>query len=173
MASHSGQDSDKRKVMANSEARIYSLNNTYLTQQQKAEVESVYQFPIGIFAYPFVISALVFDQSFLSAFLIASLFSAAAWLAARFFSGRIFFYIGLICGGWIATVLQLGLAGWAATETRYGVAVFTALHAFGITSLLTIGMWLWTFSSRRIHPKYGIAKRLFGVTFPFEGDLQP
>jgi hypothetical protein len=160
-----------RAANAHAEATVYSMNNPYLTASEKAQVEAVYQFPIGIFTYPFVVNAVAFDQTFWVAYLNASFVAFLAWCAARWLPGRPFFYIAFLYAGWVGTLIQLGFAGWAALEGRYWVAGFAALSAIGIASFLTIGMWLWSFSYRRINPKYAIAKRLFGIEFPFEKDL--
>ena len=161
-----------RKAAARAEATVYSLQNNYLTTDQKAKVEAVYQFPLGVMHYALAFFALWLRYPLWNAFLAASVVGAVAFLAARFLPGRLFWTVGLLFGGNISTLIVLALAGVAVWMGLYWVAVYLALAGFGLTSFVELPMWLWTWSSRqRINAKYGIAKRMFGVTFPFEAEL--
>jgi hypothetical protein len=165
------RDRIHRQASAHAEASVYSLNNTYLSQWQKAQVEAVWQFPIGVFAYPFVVTAVALDQSFWVAYGVATVFSAMAWLIASRAPAKPLVAVSFLYAGWIGMLIHIALAVWALVEGRLAVAIFTGLDAIGLASFLTIGMWLWSATSRRMNPKYAIAKRLFGIEFPFEKDL--
>jgi hypothetical protein len=93
-----------------------------------------------------------------------------AWAFARFMPGRIFWPIGLLFGGWGVTLILLALAITAAAIARWDVAIFLGLASIGITSIVELPMWLWA-TSKKLNPKYAIAKRMFGMTFPFESIL--
>lgn len=96
-----------------------------------------------------------------------------ALLAARFLPGKLFWPIGLLFGGNVSTIINLFLAGLALWMGRWEVAIFMVAAAFGIASFIQPPMWLWAITrSDRINPKYGIAKRMFGTSFPFEADLR-
>jgi hypothetical protein len=160
-----------RHAQAHAEATVYSLNNPYLTTTQKWKVEAVFQFPIAVFAYAFAVFALAQGQSIWMAYVSATIVSAGAWALARFLPGKFFYPLSIGFAGGGYTVVCLVLAALAAFQQRWGVAAFMGLSAFAITSFVAAPMWLWTITAGRLHPKYGIAKRLFGVTFPFEAEL--
>ena len=148
----------------------YSMNNPYLTRLQKAEVEAVYQFALGAFGYGFASFSLTMHQSLLSALGDAALLSAVAWLVSKEMMGsKAFRTAGFFFAGIFATVAQLALAGYAAFVGEYVVAAVLCLCAFNLHALVTPPLWLWAiFYSGGLHPKYRIAKRLYGLEFPFE-----
>jgi hypothetical protein len=157
---------------ARAEASYYSLNNDYLTTEQKAMVEAVYQFPGGAMNYAIAIMTLWMGYTLWDAFIYGSGVGVIAFLAARFLPGRLFWPIGLIFGGNGSTVIKLGLAAYALWLGLYGVAAYVALAAFGLTAIVELPMYLWTYSMRRrINAKYGIAKRMWNITFPFEAHI--
>jgi hypothetical protein len=158
-----------RKASARAEASVYSLNNTFLTTPQKAQIEAVYQFPLGVMHYALAIAGLAMSYPFWTAWLAASAVGVVAWLLARFLPGRLFWPIGLAFGGNVSTVVCLALAITAGVMGRYGLAAYLALAGLGLTALIEAPMWLWS-TSRGMNPKYRIAKRMFGVTFPFENE---
>lgn len=160
----------RRKAAARAEATVYSLNNSYMTQEQKAKVEAVYQFPFGLLDYALAFFSLWLKYPMWNAWLAASAVGIAGWIAARFLPGRLFWPIGLVFGGSISTLISIAFAITAVVMGQYGVAIYLGLAAFGITSIVEVPMWLWS-AGRRMNPKYGIAKRMFGITFPFESEI--
>lgn len=152
---------------ARAEATVYSLNNPYLTQREKVMVEAVYQFPMGVQHFAFAYFALWMGYSFWEAWLSSTAVGVAAWILARFLPGRLFWPIGLVFAGTINTVLILALAVAAIVVGRYGIAAYLAASSFALTSFIEAPMWLWS-ATRQMNPKYLIAKRMFGTTFPFE-----
>lgn len=163
----------QRLAQARTKAAIYSLDNPYLTLEEKTRVEAVYQFPLGVFILAFAYCALALDQSFWSAYGYATLLGMAAWLLCWAKPDiKVFLWAAFIHAGWIGTIIDLAIAGYALYERRWGVAVFVGLEAFGLMALLIPPMWAWSlFGGRRLNPKYTIAKKLFGTVFPFERDL--
>jgi len=159
------------RASAHAEASVYSLNNPYLIPTQKAAVEAVYQFPLGAMSFAFGCLALAADQSLMAAYLNASFIGALAWALASFGPTKLISRIGFITGGWVATLIDIALAAWAAYEQRWAVAGIMATTAFGITSIVMSPTWLWSSQGKGMNPKYRIAKRLFGLVFPFERHL--
>jgi len=160
-----------RKAAARVEARLYSLENAYMTQEQKAKVESVYQFPSGVFDYSFALFALWQHLPIWPSFVGASVIASTAWLFARFLPGRLFWPLGIFFSGNVAMLICLLAAGYAMLVHLYGVAVFLVLAGYGATTFIEAPSWLWNLTSRGMNSKYGIAKRMYGITFPFETDL--
>lgn len=91
---------------------------------------------------------------------------------ARFLPGRVFYPISLFFAGTGYAVICVALAIFALVEARWAVAAFLVLSSVGVTGLVEAPMWLWTVTAGRLNPKYGIAKRMFGTTFPFEAELE-
>ncbi|QTN19911.1 hypothetical protein HZ989_02190 [Brevundimonas sp. AJA228-03] len=160
------------RAKAHAEATVYSLNNSYLTQHQKASVEAVYQFPLGLMGFAYGLLALGSDQTWLNAYWNASFLGALAWAFAAYGPTGFVAKIGFLTGGWAATLLDLALAAWALYEHRWLIAGLLAGTAFGLTSPAMLPTWLWAWQGKGMNIKYRIAKRLFGVNFPFEHHLR-
>lgn len=153
------------------ESQIYSLNNSYMSQKQKAMVEAVYQFPLGTMNYMIAFIALYGGSSLWTSFFWATIISLFAWIAARFLPGRLFWPIGLLFGGWGFTLICWTLTAISIAISRWDVGMYLLLASFGFTSFIQLPMWLWFIKwnrGKRMNPKYMIAKRMFGVVFPFE-----
>ena len=161
-----------RRAAAYAESAVYSMNNSYLTKVQKAYVESLYQLPLGVFSYSFL-AMLAFGKpgNYLEAFLVAaftsSCFAVAVWVEAS----MAWVKIGFIFAGPAATLVNLVLAGYLGYQGNWvGVGLGLAA-ALGVLALIAPSTFLFTIFSRRMHPKYMLAKKLFGIRFPFEDDL--
>lgn len=155
------------EASAHAEGTVYTMTNTYLSRTQKSMVEAVYQFPLAVMGYAFGLLTLLADQSIYFAFLNASFIGGLAWLLARY-KGRYVAPVGLYMGGWIETVINLAMAAYALYLQRWGLAAIFVLGALGATSVVMLPMWLWGVTSKGLHAKYAIAKRMWGMTFPFE-----
>jgi hypothetical protein len=173
MSDEATRDEMSRKATAHAEATVYSLNNTYLSRFQKAEVEAVYQFSFGIFTYAFAALALLADQAFWTAYLNATFIGALAWMLSRFVMvGKVYLPLSLILAGNGGMVVHLAISAYALFERRWGVAAFVGFEAFGLMAIFILPNWLWPmFFGGRMNPKYRIAKKMFGIEFPFERDL--
>lgn len=154
---------------AKAEGLTYSMANPYLTPIQKAQVEAVYQFPLGVMGIAFSLLTLVAHQSILNGYLNASFVGFLAWLAARYLPGRLFFIpVSIVTGGWGQTIIQLAFAGFALWQQRWALAAILMASAFGLTSPVELPMWLWHMAAGGIHAKYAIVRRMFGPVFPFQ-----
>lgn len=161
-----------RHAVAYAEAQTYSLNNNYLTKAQKAQVEAVCQFPIGLFGY-LLLGHLAFaePQSYLTAFIFAAACSAVVAIPWWYMANTTIAKAGFLFAGGVTTVIELGFAvylGYHGYWPAVGIAVASAL---GLLVMIAPSMWIYSLLSRNMNPKYRIAKKLFGVNFPFEKDL--
>jgi hypothetical protein len=159
------------KAGARSEASVYSLNNPYLSRQQKAQIEAVYQFPIGAFEYSLIAVLIIRGFSgWLDAYLVACAVSVPVWAVSWFIPGRLVAAVGTLFAGNFSTIGCLVLAGFAAFHGQYIVAGIAVAIAFlgGVLAIVSPPMWLFSFFSRGITAKYRLAKKMWGTVFPFE-----
>ncbi len=165
------REESHRNAMAYAEANTYSLNNPYLSREQKAGVEAVYQFPLGAFTYSLGFFALGGGAAFWNAYFSACMACVLAMFACMaLMRAKWFVLSGTFFAGSLAMIIHLGIAAYALFEGRSGVAAFVGLQAFGLMAFFIPSMWLWpVFVGGGMHPKYRIAKRMFGIVFPFEG----
>lgn len=163
----------RRRAKAYSEAKTYSLTNSYLSTKEKALVEAWFQIPIGIFNYV-MLGLLAFDpgRGFWRSYMIAGIFSACAAIVLRFYSPLpLLLPLGTLLVGWLETVIALGFAAYFAYSKNWLLVVFAVVCGFGVSAIIAPGLWIYTLASRRMHPKYAFAKRKFDITYPFEADL--
>ena len=161
-----------RHAAAYAEAVVYSMNNAYLTREQKAFVEAVYQTPLGVFGYVLLGHlAFVEPRSYWVAFLVAAICNAVLavpwWLGANTTIAR----VGFLFAGTVTTVMDLGFAAFFGYQGDWLAVGIAVASAFGLLTLIAPSTWIYNVLGRGLHPKYRIAKRLFGLEFPFERDL--
>jgi len=161
-----------RRAAAYAEAVVYSMNNTYLTKLQKALVEAVYQTPLGVFGYMLLGHlALVEPRSYWVAFLVAAICNAVLAVPWWFGANTALANVGFFFGGTATMVIELGFAayfGWQGDWMACGIAIAAA---FGLLTFVAPSTWIYNVLGQGMHPKYRIAKRLFGLEFSFERDL--
>lgn len=170
------------KAMAMTEATVYSLNNPYMTRLEKAQVEAVYQIPYGVMDYTIIYFLLIYhfppgQFPFGTAFIIGTMVSAGAWGICLHIPPKLALALSFVLCGNVRTLVCVAAAAICAWSGRYGGAVYLGLAAFGITCPIQLPMWLWMWGwiwspYQSMHFKYKIAKRLFGITFPFEQHLK-
>ena len=161
-----------RRSAAEAEATVYSLSNSYLTANQKSLVEAVYQLPAGVFGYVLLgYLAFIEPRSYITAFLFAAICNAAVSIPWWFVANTNLAMMGLAFAGYAAQVIHLGFAiyfGYQGAWLSTGIAVASM---FGLLAFITPSLWIYTYLGRGMNPKYRIAKKPFGMTFPFEKDL--
>jgi len=170
------RESIDQQATAYAEANVYSLDNNYLSQDQKLEVELWYQLPgnvmflsfilvaiwsvlIGplswsmIIGIPFAVNVTVgllnwqfYNKSFLFKLYRTALHSWTLYLVG-FSAAAFLFYKGAIVLAIISLVAPLGLLA------------FVEPHLF-FYPMLT--------KQYRMHPKYAFFKKFYEVEFPFE-----
>lgn len=155
------------KCEVSAEARLYSLNNQYLTQRQKDMVEVVYQFPLVVQHYALALFCLWMNYSLWHSWLWSTGVGIAAWMLAIFLPVRWLWPVGLVFSGKGSTLLTLAFSVTAVVMRQYSIATYLAAASLALTSFIEAPLWMWSASSR-MHPKYVIAKRIFGTKFPFE-----
>lgn len=156
---------------AYTEASVYSLNNPYLSRMQKVIIKAVFQLLIGVFSYAFIVMLIVNGAGgWFNAYLTASAVSIPFWAISWFIPGRFTASLGTFFAGSFCTIGCLVLAGIAAYQGLYVVAGIAAIISIGGNPLLLISppMWLYNIFSKELDPKYILAKKMWGVIFPFE-----
>jgi hypothetical protein len=161
-----------RHAAAYAEAVVYSMNNAYLTREQKAFVEAVYQTPLGVFGYVLLGHlALMKPRSYWIAFLVAAICNAALAVPWWFGANTALANVGFFFGGTVTMVIELGFAAYFGYQGDWLAVGIAIAAAFGLLTLIAPSTWIYNALGRGMHPKYRIAKRLFGLEFPFERDL--
>jgi hypothetical protein len=161
------------------EARVYTLNNPYLTSAEKTEVELWFQLPIHFALLTFLFCA------------VFSVYRPLNWLsligiplAVDFVSGALlwlFYRRKVILGvyavlthNWILWFATLSAAIWLLISGHYLLASATILAKLIFGALLGLPhMLLYSALSRRYRmaAKYAFFKRFYGHTFPFETEI--
>jgi predicted outer membrane lipoprotein len=164
-----------QKAGAHAEATVYSLGNTYLSQEEKIEVELWFQFP-GNISLVTMLTCLVYSSYLPLSWswiigipLIANcLFGIINWFA---YSKKLLrgIYLSIFHSFvlWILTFVAIVLL-------VINGAYLKALLAFFLKLFLIVffepHMLIYSFLSRKygMHPKYAFFKRFYGYEFPFE-----
>lgn len=173
----------------NKEANRYELNNNYLTQKQKVEIELIYQMPLGLgesvfILYLILLGASNFDMvktAYLYAAPVAFILGLLSWKSLTNQSLRkIIFGLGVLGTAWGHRVISILLAVFAYYTEHLYIAIYAIISAIGISGLIgsllnpamyvyLIGGTMETTKNSRMHFKYVMAKKMWGTKFPFEG----
>ena len=160
-------------------ANTYRLDNSYLTQQQKMQVELWFQFPGTIM--------------FIS-ICICMLYSAFNFMPLKLTIG-IPIVLDLIVGlmNWSANLrkvyttffLTIGhnFVLWGLTLVTIGILIYNGQYLYsaivlvgklGLLSLLSSSMYVYTILSRKykMHTKWVFFKRFYSIDFPFEKEIE-
>ena len=160
-------------------AKVYALNNFYLTPTEKEEVEMWYQLPGNIMLITFVATA------------IYSIYNPLPWseiigipLVANVLAGiwNWYFYNkkivrGLyftILHGWVSYVIGIGAAIFLFTQGAIVLAIISLVMPFGLLAFVEPHLYFYSILAQkyRMHPKYAFFKKEYGHEFPFEKSLQ-
>jgi hypothetical protein len=153
-----------------SESRVYRLNNQYLSERQRVDVEMWFTAPIELF-YAGIGTLLILKQSILSAILFSSVFSVA-FMEYFFWNAKSnLFYLchravlGSAKGHILTIALFVGsvfISGtpWGVAILLVSIYLLTAVSPSIITSVI--------FHGRRMHPKFAFAKRRFNLQYPWD-----
>ena len=153
-----------------SESRVYKLNNHYLDERQRVDVEMWFVAPVEIF-YVVTGILLLLRQSLFNSVLFSSVISIA--LMEYFFwdANSNYFYpyhrviLRAVKGHiltlalFICTILFAGTPWWVGL-LLITIYLLTALSPSTITSVILHG--------NKMHPKYDFAKRRFGLQYPWD-----
>lgn len=169
----------RRQAAARAEATVYTLGNTYLSQEQKMEVEHWFQFP-GNIGLVTMLACLVYSvYSPLSWYwiigipLIANcLFGIANWLVySRKFLKGVYLSIFHNFVLWMLTIIAIILLVINGAYIKALLAFFLKLF---LIAFFEPHMLIYSFLSRKyqMHPKYAFFRRIYGHEFPFEETIK-
>lgn len=160
-------------------ANTYRIDNPYLSQSQKLEVELWFQFPstvlfislCGMMIYSIfnpIASKLIFGVPFL----IDLVLGMVNWnLQLKNLLKGFFLTIGhnfVLWGLAVSTIALLIYHG------HYWYAGIVLIGKFGILSIISPSMFTYTILSRKykMHAKWVFFKRFYGHEFPFEKEIE-
>jgi hypothetical protein len=153
-----------------SESRVYRLNNQYLNDRQKVDVEMWFGAPVELF-YIGVGASMLLKQAILPAVFISSVFSIAFMEYFYWNANSALFYLYhravlraakghiLVIGLLLGSVLFSGSAWWLAILVVC-IYLLTALCPTVFSSVILHG--------NKMHPKYAFAKRRFALHYPWD-----
>ena len=168
----------QRKAAAKAEASVYSLNNAYLTTQEKQEVELWYQFPGNVMLWAFVITAIYSVYSPLSwSKIIAVPLSANAIVGIwnwYFYKKNLIYKLYLtVFHSWILYLVGFGAAAFLFFKGAIVLAIISAIAPFGLLALVEPSIYIYSILAQKyhMHPKFAFFKKEHNHTFQFEQDL--
>jgi hypothetical protein len=163
-----------RKAKAHVEATHYSLENPYLMREEKAYVEAWFQTPVGSFnVAALLLLALRPELHLWQIYVWAGTLSVVAALILRFYSPpQLLVVLGALFAGKFESAWSVAFAAYFIYSGKWLLGLFAVACAIGLTAVLCPGLWLNSVMSRGMNSKYAFAKRMFGITYPFEADLK-
>lgn len=159
----------------NATAQIYSLNNTYLSEEEKLEVAMWYSLPGNLLIYTFLATAIYSTIYPLNWF-----YLFAIPLTVNLISGLInwFFYSRALMNALYMTVLHslimliFRVAGmiFLILNGSYVLGIVIFLSLFGLLTPFELHIVLYSYlsGSYNMSPQYAFFKRFYGFKFPFE-----
>jgi len=165
-----GHEELEAEARSQAESRVYSLNNPYLSDHQKAIVEAIYQMPLGVFDF-ILLGHFAFapqNASYVDPFIYAAAGSLVVGALAWHFMSTTIATIGFAFCGPVGRAVKLALTGYLLANTNWVGVAIGVVAMTGLTSIVAPSTWLYNMKAGGMHPKYRIAKRLFDVVFPFE-----
>lgn len=164
-----------RRAHREAERRVYTLDNKYLSQEDKVEVETWFQLPgeamlltfLGFAAWsafhPIPLLWLI------GAPLLVNIVLAAVewWWYPRTFV----LTVGMLCSPpvmWLVTIVGVATL---ALRGRYMFAAIGMLGQVGLLAVIEPHMYLFSVladSRYNMHPKYAYFRRFYGRCFPFD-----
>ncbi len=158
------------------ESTVYSLNNPYLTELQKIQVEMWYQLPFELSTLAFLTATVFYSLQKLSwyylfTFPIGIDLISGIYLWYLYNQTVVLFTYATLANKvfqWIAALAVSAYLVWrgeyllatAAVGVKVGLNLFFGAH--------TILFGMQAQRNYRMHPKYAFFKKYHGITFPFE-----
>jgi len=157
------------------DANVYSLNNEYLTQSEKLEVEMWYQFPLHVMHYTLIVAAYLFHFNYLplTEFIVSVLLAdlLAGIFNWYFYIKKLIYLLSLTIFHTVFIYLAgIGSAVYFFLNGAIILGIVSLLPLFGFLALFAPSTFLYNFLSikYRMHPKYAFFKKEYEYTFPFE-----
>jgi hypothetical protein len=173
------RDEIARKAAAHAEANVYSLNNQYLTPDEKQEVELWFQLPGNVMLWVFVATAvysvvvepLPWSKIIgipLTANVVVGLLN---WYAYN--KNFIYKLYLTFLHSWILYLVGFGAAAFLFYKGAIALAIISLVAPFGLLAFAEPHLYLYSILAKkyRMHPKFAFFKKQYGRTFPFEQDL--
>jgi len=167
-----------QKAAAYAEATVYTLGNTYLSQEKKTEVELWFQLPGNVMRYSFVIvaiwSVVVGPLPWSKIIGIPLAVNVIVGLLNWHFYNKNFVYKLYLTflHSWILYLVGFGAAAFLFFKGAIALAIISlALVApFGLLAFAEPHLFFYSILAKkyRMHPKYAFFKRFYGYEFPFE-----
>lgn len=155
-------------------ANTYCLTNPYLTKEQKAFVECWSETPESAFTWVILMAPLWSSSPSLWHHIVAAAaFSIVISLVFGLFPSKaLVFPLGFIAAGNVGMLIRLCLIGYCFYSGWNWYGLYGIVSLFGIGTIVAPGMWIQCFfgyaGGMKMNPKYAIAKRVYGVQYPFE-----
>lgn len=165
-----------QKAMATAEATVYTLDNPYLSQEAKNEMEMWYQLPGNIMTYAFVLVAIwnvVVEPLRWSIIIgIPLMINVIIGLFNWYFYNKNLVrkcYLTFL-HRWMLILVGITAASFLFYKDAIALAILSLLAPFGLLSPAELHMFLYAILANkyRMHPKYAFFKRFYGHVFTFE-----
>ncbi|MCX5961579.1 MAG: tetratricopeptide repeat protein [Cyanobacteria bacterium] len=163
------------QAMDIAEAQIYSLNNPYLSAEEKLEVAMWYSLPGNLMIYAFFATAIYSTIHPLNWFYLLGI-----PLAVNLVSGLINWFVYskalmnilymIILHGLIMLILIIAGIVFLASKGAYILAIIVLLSFFGLLTPFELHIILYADLSKKynMNPQYAFFKRFYNFRFPFE-----
>jgi hypothetical protein len=170
---------DIERIASNrANAKVYSLNNLYLTPQEKQEVELWFQFPGKVMFYAFVITAIysIFNplpwKEIIGIPLVVNII-VGIWNWYFYKKNFVYKLYLTILHSWVLYFVGIGAAIFLFFKGAIILAIISLFAPFGLLALVQPSIYLYSILAQRyhMHPKFAFFKKEYGHTFPFEEDL--
>ena len=166
----------RQKAAAHAEATVYTLGNTYLSKEEKTEVELWFQLPGNVMFYSFVIAAIwsVADGPlrWSKIIVIPLALNIIVGLLNWYFYNKSFVHKLYLtfCHSWILYLVGFGTAVFLFYNGAIVLGGISLVAPFGLLAFVEPHMFIYsTLANKyRMHPKYVFFKRFYGYQFPFE-----
>jgi hypothetical protein len=161
---------------AHAEATVYTLENTYLSKEEKTEVELWFQLPGNMMVYSYLIVVTWFaayGQLNWSIIIgIPVVVNIIVGLLNWHFNNKIFvfkLYITIL-HSWILHLVSFGVAAFLFYKGLILLAIISLVAPFGLLAFVEPHLLFYSILAKkyRMHPKYAFFKRFYRYEFPFE-----
>jgi len=165
-----------KKAAAHAEATVYTLGNTYLSKEDKTEVELWFQLPGNVMLYAFVIvaiwSVVVGPLPWSKIIGIPLAVNVIVGLLNWYFYNKNFVYKLYLTflHSWTLYLVGFGAAAFLFFKEAIALAIISLVAPFGLLAFAEPHLFFYSTLAKKygMHPKYAFFKRFYGYEFPFE-----
>ena len=171
----------KGRALRNAEAQYYRLDNPYLNQEEKKEVELWFQLPgnatLYVFAPIAIWSVIAGPFSLVVTIGIPLVANVIIGLLNWFFYNKNFVYKLYLLGpmhSWILYIVGFGSGIYLFSHGAIVLGILAALFPVGLSPLEWPNFFLYDRLGNRyngLSPKYAFFKKWYGRKFPFEDSI--